>query len=168
MTVTTPAVRGLLDPLDADLKVAQGALRRFVRDAGATSTAVRDDLRAGLRRLRLDAEIAESELEAMLAYDRRSYLAAVRRLLDGWRTGLDELRVQLQLARMDAGDEVRELLATGEEAWSAAARHLADSEADAEATLDVLRAGVDDSLRGGAAAVRAAAGVLRRHSGDGD
>jgi hypothetical protein len=151
-----------LEPIENDLRLAQDAVRRFAHDTVGGSTAVQDALRTSLRQLRADVQIAEAGLDAAVAEDRRSYLAAMFRVVDCWRGRFDGLRTQAELGRMDARDDVRAALATLEQALSVAEKHLEEARADARATLAVVRDGTSETLDALVAAGRDAIAVIER------
>ncbi len=84
------------------------------------------------------------------------------RALDEWRGRIDELRLQLDLASMDARDQLRERLDVAENAYLAAKTGLADARRDTAASLHEARLGVEQLLRDLERAFEAAEDVVRR------
>ena len=69
------------------------------------------------------------------------------RALDEWRTKIDQLMVQLDLADLDVRDEIRKCLETTQNVYLAARSRLSDARGDAGTNLDSLRSGLDQVLR---------------------
>ena len=155
---TSTSFPTLLDPIESDVKLAKDVLRRTTGDS-----AVPDVVRSWILQLRTDLDLAQAELASAVAQDRSAYLAAGRELLEAWRARVAQLRVQANLASMDARDDVQGALAAAEKARAVAEQHLVDAGEDARATLDSLRAGVEESFAQLVAAGQAAVGVVQRY-----
>ncbi len=87
-------------------------------------------------------------------------------LLEEWRTRIDELLVQADLASKDVGESVRDKAAIAENAYLAAANRLSQIPKDAGANLGSFRDGIEklfDDLR---QAYRSAEAVVRRGRGE--
>ncbi|HEY4929621.1 MAG TPA: hypothetical protein VIH95_10765 [Acidimicrobiales bacterium] len=67
----------------------------------------------------------------------------LERVLDEWRSKIDRLLVQADLASMDVSDDVRSRAEAVENAWLAAKRRLGDIPTDAGSNLGSVRAGVE-------------------------
>ena len=70
----------------------------------------------------------------------------VMRILDDWKTRIDELRVQVDLAKLDLRDEAAKQLDLARTVNSAAASKLRDAYQDAAGTAETLRLGVHEFL----------------------
>ena len=70
----------------------------------------------------------------------------VMRILDDWKTRIDELRVQVDLAKMDLRDEAAKQLDLARNVNSVAASKLRDAYQDAAGTAETLRVGVHEFL----------------------
>ncbi len=66
----------------------------------------------------------------------------IMQILDDWRTRIDELRVQVDLAKLDLRDEAAQQLELARTVNSVAASKLRDAYQDAAGTADTLRLGV--------------------------
>ncbi|MGD0879984.1 MAG: hypothetical protein ABSB09_00250 [Acidimicrobiales bacterium] len=87
-------------------------------------------------------------------------------LLEEWRSRIDVLLVQADLASKDVGESVRDKAAIAENAYLAAANRLSQIPKDAGANLGSMRDGIEqlfDDLRD---AYRSAEAVIRRGRGD--
>ena len=70
----------------------------------------------------------------------------VMRILGDWRTRIDEIRVQVDLARLDLRDEADKQLDLARTVNSVAASKLRDAYQDAVGTVETLRVGVHQFL----------------------
>jgi hypothetical protein len=81
----------------------------------------------------------------------RGRVDALQQALGGWRTRLDELRVQLDLGTLDLRDEVHKQLEVTENSYLAARSQLAripgDTAGSLRATLDGVEAALADLRR---------------------
>lgn len=84
------------------------------------------------------------------------------RLLGEWRTRIDELLVQVDLASKDASEEVRSRATAAENAYLAAKTRLLEVPKDAGSDLDSVRAGIEKLLDDVRQAYEAAAAAVRR------
>ncbi len=89
-------------------------------------------------------------------------LQQLGKALDAWRTKIDELRVQLDLADLDVRDEVRKRLDVAQNAYLAARSRLSDARSDAGANLNTVRQGIDQLLKDLREAYDSAEAVVRR------
>jgi len=67
-------------------------------------------------------------------------------MLDAWKTRIDELRVQVDLAKLDLRDKATEQLDLARNVNQAAASQLRAAYRDAEANAETLHHGVDELL----------------------
>ncbi|GEM_PF-7087400 len=88
--------------------------------------------RRAIAALQRELSAAEAEARAERARTRDEFDAAITEMVDAWRARLDDLRVQLQLAEMNA----RDVLTAAEEQLSGFADEV---RGDADASLDQLR-----------------------------
>jgi hypothetical protein len=86
----------------------------------------------------------------------------VMRLLDGWRARIDELRVQVDLAKLDLRDEAEKQLDLARTVNSAAAPKLRDAYQDAVGAAETLRLGVHEFLHDVTEAFDAVQAVISR------
>ncbi len=86
----------------------------------------------------------------------------VMRILDDWRTRIDELRVQVDLAKLDLRDEAAKQLDLARNVNSVAASKLRDAYKDAAGTAETLRVGVHDFLHDITEAFDAVQAVISR------
>ena len=140
--------RQRLEPFVDEVKSNWESVKRAVDHLGtATADAVKEasqQTEAGIQGLRSDLGTVRADLSTELADSRDGYRAAVRDLTDSWRARIDQLRVQADLARMDARDEIEDDLAKAEGLWADLKRRadeLGDEAGDATADLreDVTR-----------------------------
>lgn len=103
------------------------------------------------------AETAEHK-EPQPAHDAEQ----AERALDSWRARIDELLVQLDLARMDARQEIRSRLDRVENVYLAARSQLSEARSDAGSSVSSVRRGLDDVLRDLQLAYEDAVEALRR------
>ncbi len=94
-------------------------------------------------------------------------LEQLGRALDAWRSRIDELLVQLDLAAMDAREDIRSRIDGAENAYLAARSRLSDARADAGSNLASARQGVESLLSDLQQAYDSAVEALRRGSGGG-
>jgi len=92
----------------------------------------------------------------------RSAIRQMGRTLDEWRTKIDELVVQLDLADLDIRDEIRQRLDTTQNVYLAARSRLSDVRDDADTNLNTLRLGLEQLLRDLRRAYDLADAVVRR------
>jgi hypothetical protein len=96
----------------------------------------------------------------------RSTIRQMGRTLDEWRTKIDELLVQLDLANLDIRDEIRQRLGTTQNVYLAARSRLSDVRDDADTNLSTLRLGLEQLLRDLLRAHDVAETVVRRSRDD--
>ena len=82
--------------------------------------------------------------------------------LDRWKARVDELKVQLDLAKLDLRDEATRQLRIACNANLAASSKLRDAYRDAKTSAEALREGVDELLRDVRETFDAVEGVLDR------
>lgn len=87
----------------------------------------------------------------------------VMKILDSWRARIDEIRVQVDLAKLDLRDEAEKQLDLARTVNSVAALKLRDAYEDAAATAETLRLGVHDFLHDVNEAFDAVQAVISRH-----
>ncbi len=86
--------------------------------------------------------------------------------LDVWRTKIDELLVQADLASKDLSDELRSRASTAENAYLAARKRLSELPRDAGANLETMRAGMESLLTDLRHAYESAESVIRARSSE--
>jgi hypothetical protein len=86
----------------------------------------------------------------------------IGKALDGWRSKIDELLVQLDLGQLDLRDEIRTRLDTTQNVYLAARSRLSDARQDAGANVNSLRTALEKLLHDLEAAYEAAEAVVRR------
>jgi uncharacterized coiled-coil DUF342 family protein len=96
----------------------------------------------------------------------RSAIRQMGRTLDEWRTKIDELMVQLDLANLDIRDEIRKRLDTTQNVYLAARSRLTDVRDDADTNLSSLRLGLEQLLRDLRRTYDAAEAAVRRSRDD--
>ncbi len=94
--------------------------------------------------------------------NRGDLLQQLGNALDGWRSKIDELRVQLDLADLDVRDEIRKRLDTAQNVYLAARSRLSDAQHDAGSNLGSVRQGVEQLLSDLRLAYDSAEAVVRR------
>ncbi len=87
---------------------------------------------------------------------------SMTRALDQWRSRIDELKVQGDLAKLDARERATKQLDTAENAYLAAYSKLGEARHDAAVNADTLREGVQKLLHDVKEAFEAAQAVLAR------
>ena len=95
----------------------------------------------------------------------RSAIRQMGRTPDEWRTKIDELLVQLDLANLDIRDGIRRRLDTTQNVYQAARSRLSDVRDDADTKLSTLRLGLEQLLRDLLRAYDVAEAAVR-HSSD--
>ena len=103
------------------------------------------------------AEQSEEDAESQ-----RLGIEQIGRVLDGWRSKIDELLVQGDLGNLDMRDEVRRRLEVTQNAYLAARSRLSEAKRDAGSNLSALRLTLEKLLGDLSAAYEAAEAVLRR------
>jgi hypothetical protein len=78
--------------------------------------------------------------------DEHGAIESISRTLDECRTRLDELLVQLDLAKLDVRDEVDHQLEVAENAYLTARSKLSDARLDSGPTVEALQQGLDQLL----------------------
>ncbi len=86
----------------------------------------------------------------------------ISRTLDEWRTRIDELMVQLDLADLDVREEIRKRVDIAQNVYLAARSQLSDARRDANSNLSPIRQGLEQLLRDLRHAYEAAEAVVRR------
>lgn len=87
---------------------------------------------------------------------------SVTRTLDGWRTRIDELKLQVDLAKLDVRDRATKQLDLAQNVCLAAFSMLSDARHDATVNADTLREGVEQLLHDVKRAFEAAQAVIDR------
>jgi hypothetical protein len=94
--------------------------------------------------------------------DEAARVDEVMRMLHDWRTRIDELRVQVDLAKLDLRDEATKQLDLARNVNSAAAAKLRDAYHDAETNAETLRHGILEFVHDMNEAFDAVRGVIAR------
>jgi hypothetical protein len=94
--------------------------------------------------------------------DDRRGIEQIGRRLDEWRATVDELMVQIDLAHLEARDELRSRFDAAQNAYLAARSRLSDARDDADSNLRSLRVGLEQLLRDLGAAYTDAEAAARR------
>ena len=135
-----------LEPLVSRMRANRDAVRSAIERLRSGTAEVWEplarDVERGYKQLRIEVDIARSELEAELAETPEAYQQAVEQQLESWRRRLDQLRVQAKLAQMETRDDVVELLERMEEAYRVARHDVDEAKRDAAATVESVRTGV--------------------------
>ncbi len=92
----------------------------------------------------------------------KTVIDRLERLLEEWRSKIDELLVQADLGSKEASEEVRASAAGAENAYLAAKARLGEIPKDAGSNLGSLRAGVEKLIDDVRQAYQAAEAALRR------
>ncbi len=92
----------------------------------------------------------------------RDLLQQASRALDAWRSKIDELMVQLDLANLDVREEIRTRLDTTQNAYLAARSRLAELGHDSGSGLTAVRQGIEKLLGDVRQAFESAEAVIRR------
>lgn len=79
-----------------------------------TASAAREDLST----LRADLAIVRADLAAEMSESREGYRSALGDLVESWRARLDHAKVQAELGRLEARDEVNDDLERAEDLWA--------------------------------------------------
>ena len=87
---------------------------------------------------------------------------SVNRALNEWRTRIDELKVQVDLAKLDVRERATKQLDVAQNVCLAAFSMLSDARHDAAVNADTLREGVEQLLHDIKRAFEAAQGVIDR------
>jgi hypothetical protein len=82
--------------------------------------------------------------------------------LDAWRSRIDELVVQLDLASREGRDELRKRIDLAQNVYLAAQSRLSQAQADLRANVSAAKEGLEHLLRDLASAYEEAEAVLRR------
>lgn len=154
---TRARFRPLVERLRVNWQATRTAVDRLRTVAGEVSSAVVADLEHGRDRLKSELASVRTKLEIETAETKAAYRDAFHTHLDTWRGRIDELRVQADLAEMEARDELNRLLDEVERAYRAAQTHLDEAGDHTAETLDSLRRGTRQVLADLEAAVEAAA-----------
>src|SRR5581483_7514890 len=157
---TKDRYKPLIERLGANLEALRSATDRLRNVAGDVAAAVVEDLDQARERLKTELAAVRSQLDAETAQTKAAYREALRPQLDARESRIDELRVQLDLAEMDARDELSALLGEMERAYAAAQYHLDRAGDDTAETLDNLRRGTRQVIGDLEAAVAAASKQL--------
>ena len=107
-------------------------------------------------------EGADVPADAAAEDERRDLLEWLTAALDVWRTRIDELLVQADLAGKDLGDEFRSRVVVAENAYLAARRRLGELPHDAGTSLSSVRAAMESLLSDVRRAYEAAEAAVRR------
>jgi len=87
---------------------------------------------------------------------------SVNRALNEWRTRIDELKVQVDLAKLDVRERATKQLDVAQNVCLAAFSMLSDARHDAAVNADTLREGIEQLLHDIKRAFEAAQGVIDR------
>ena len=87
---------------------------------------------------------------------------SVNRTLDQWRTRIDELKVQVDLAKLDVRERATKQLDLAQNVCLAAFSMLSDARHDAAVNADTLRQGIEQLLHDVKRAFEAAQAVIDR------
>ena len=79
-----------------------------------------------------------------LSPEQKARVSEILHVLDHWKARVDEVRVQLDLAKLDLRDQATRQLELARNANLAAASNLRDAYGDATATAEALRHGVEE------------------------
>ncbi len=108
------AVRDQAQHLLAQLRRERDLLARKLEELRAEGDEARQEYRERLdrarKRLEADLAVAEAELRRRRAETREEFAETVDEELEAWRTRIDELRVEAELARMDTRDELQPVI----------------------------------------------------------
>jgi hypothetical protein len=99
---------------------------------------------------------ADSEREAHEVED------GLSKTIDQWKARIDEVKVQLDLAKLDVRDRATGQLEVAQNAYLAAASKLREARHDAAVNVDVLRSSIDKLLHDLEDAIEAAQAVISR------
>ena len=94
--------------------------------------------------------------------EKSQLLEAMTGTLDQWRSRIDELKVQAELAKLDARERATKQLDIAQNACLAAYSKLRDARHDAAVSADTLREGVQKLLHDVKEAFEAAQAVIAR------
>ncbi len=100
--------------------------------------------------------------DATTANDTSKFVEAMTETLDQWRGRIDQLKVQADLAKLDAREMATKQLDIAQNACLAAYAKLRDAGRDATANTDSLREGLQKVLEDVKAAFEAAQAVISR------
>jgi len=92
----------------------------------------------------------------------RSSVERLEALLEEWRSKIDDLLVQADLASKDVAESVRDKAAVAQNAWLAAKNRLRDLPKDAGANVGSARDGIDKLVDDMRQAYQSAEAVIRR------
>ncbi len=109
-----------------------------------------------------DTAAENTGIEESKGESQRPGIEEIGRALDGWRSRIDELMVQLDLGNLDMRDEIRRRLDVTQNVYLAARSRLSDARRDADANLSTIRLALEQLLRDLSAAYDAAEAVVRR------
>ncbi|MEW6470976.1 MAG: hypothetical protein AB1679_01780 [Actinomycetota bacterium] len=157
---TRTRFRPVAERLRANWQAMRATVERLRTVVGEVSSAVIADLEQGRDRLKSELASIRTELEIETAETKAAYRDALQAQLDTWRGRIDELRVQADLAEMEARDELTRLLDDVERAYRAAQSHLDQAGDHTAETLETLRRGTRQILGDVEAALEAAAKKL--------
>jgi gas vesicle protein len=135
---TRTRFRPLIDRLRANWHALGSAKDGLRTVAGEVSAAVKEELEQGRDRLKDELAAVRAELDIETAETKAAYREALRPRLDLWRSRIDELRVQVDLAEMEARDELTALVEDLEGAYRAARHHLDQADDHTADTLETL------------------------------
>lgn len=157
---TRARFRPLVDRLRANRQALGTGIERLRAVAGEVSSAVVADLERGRERLKSELASVRTELEIETAETKAAYRDGFHAQLDAWRGRIDELRLQADLAEMEARDELTSLLEDVERAYGVAQSHLDRAGDHTAETLETLRRGTRQVLADLETAVEVAAKKL--------
>ena len=94
--------------------------------------------------------------------ERGDLLQKMTRALDGWRSKIDELNLQLELADLDVRDVAAKQVAVTQNVYLAARSRLSNARLDANSNVNTLRLGIEQLLADLRDAYTSAEAVVRR------
>lgn len=144
------AVRDEVQELVEQLRTERETLGRMLQQLRSTDTAAWNDYRETVhqahRHLDTELRIAEAELEGRLAASREEFTDTVAAELEAWRTRIDDLRLQAQLARMDTQDELEPVVKAMLRRRSELEHRLGDLREATDDTWQSIRGDLTDGL----------------------
>ena len=104
----------------------------------------------------------KTAIDQSMADDNPDTVARITRALDEWRTRIDELIVQADLASLDIREEVRTRLGITENVYLAARSRLSEAHRDAGSSVTSLHQGLNQLLQDLRQAYESAEAVVKR------
>lgn len=140
------AVHVMAEDLRADRQLVVDRLQELREADSAAWERYRTDVTKAVERMDSEVEIAERQLEIHLADSREEFVGIVDRLLEDWRSRIEEFRVKAELGKMEVRDELSPIIETVETKRRAAVRALEELERAPEESWEALRGGVRGAL----------------------